>query len=310
MHNTTHSIMFHHFHDVRHLPTQGSLSSADFIKMIDWLNSRYSLLNASDYKSKLEKGELNNSDICISFDDGLKCQYDIAFPILKKLGIEAFVFVYSSTFSDKPDELEIYRYFRTNCFKSINEFYFFFFYLVENANPKKYISEKNKYQNFNYLPEFPFYTENDKWFRYVRDQYLEKERYDEIMHQLMKEKSFDVTVAKKTLWMSEKELVNADAMGHIIGLHSYSHPTQISKLTKEEQKLEYKKNYEHLSELIGKPIYAMSHPCGDYNESTLEILQDLDISIGFRSNMAITDINSPLEVPREDHANVYRQMNL
>ena len=82
----------------------------------------------------------------------------------------------------------------------------------------------------------------------------------------------------------------------------------MSKLSKEKQELEYQKNYDHLKGLIGKPIRVMSHPCGDYNETTLEILKSMKIDIGFRSNMSLTEIRSPLEIPREDHANVLKEM--
>ena len=54
----------------------------------------------------------------------------------------------------------------------------------------------------------------------------------------------------------------------------------------------------------------MSHPCGDYNEITLEILKSMEIDIGFRSNMSIKEMRSPLEIPREDHANVFKEMRL
>ena len=67
MHKVTHSVMFHHFHDDKHLPTQGSLSSNDFTKMIDWLSKRYSILNANQYKKKFEDGTLKNTDICFYF---------------------------------------------------------------------------------------------------------------------------------------------------------------------------------------------------------------------------------------------------
>ena len=62
--------------------------------------------------------------------------------------------------------------------------------------------------------------------------------------------------------------------------------------------------------LIGKPIRVMSHPCGDYNETTLGILKGMKIDIGFRSSMSVKEIPSPLEIPREDHANVYKDMHL
>ena len=58
--------------------------------MLEWLNKNYSLLNAEEYQIKLKKLD---TDICLSFDDGLKCQFDIAFPVLKELGIKIFLFI-------------------------------------------------------------------------------------------------------------------------------------------------------------------------------------------------------------------------
>ena len=128
-----------------------------------------------------------------------------------------------------------------------------------------------------YLSAFPFYNEDDKWFRYLRDQYLGDVKYSKIMIDLMNKKNFDIEKAKRNLWINEKELRKIDSQGHVIGLHSYSHPTQMSKLTKLEQKLEYEKNYSHLSRVLGKRISAMSHPCGDYNKNTLDVLSSLNI---------------------------------
>ena len=126
----------------------------------------------------------------------------------------------------------------------------------------------------------------------------------------MSEREFDVVLAKQNLWMSEQDIITIESKGHIIGLHSYSHPTQISKLDHADQKSEYQKNYEHLSRLIGKPINTMSHPCGNYNETTLDILKEMNIDMGFRSSMSVTAIRSPLEIPREDHANVFKEMQM
>ena len=304
----SHSIMFHHFHDEQHLPSQGSISSSEFIQMIDWLNDRYTILNASDYTKKFKNSTLKDTDICLSFDDALKCQFDIAFPILERLGIESYFFVYSSVFSNKPDFLEIYREFRTVCYENIDEFYLDFFGVVKSMDKDMYIAQNANYSSLNYLSAFPFYSENDKWFRYIRDNYLIKNQYEDIMSALMLKKDFDVNLAKQRLWMSENDLITLDSSGHIIGLHSYSHPTKMSKLNKSEQKLQYQKNYKHLSELLGKSINSMSHPCGDYNQDTLNILKEIPIEIGFRSNMSIKEVRSSLEIPRDDHANVFKLM--
>ena len=57
----------------------------------------------------------------------------------------------------------------------------------------------------------------------------------------------------------------------------------------------------------------MSHPCGSYNNHTLEILNCLDIQIGFKQIMYIEPErgmkkinNSNLEIARKDHAEIFK----
>ena len=52
----------------------------------------------------------------------------------------------------------------------------------------------------------------------------------------------------------------------------------------------------------------MSHPYGDYNGDTLKILEQLGIRIGFRSSLSETKIKGKYEIPRADHANIYKAM--
>ena len=123
----THAIMFHHFHSQKHSPTQGSISAEEFEEMLDWLDDRYNLVNAHEYTWKLENNCLQSNDICLSFDDALLCQFDVAVPVLRQRSIQAFFFVYSSVFTGNLELLEIFRYFRTSCFDNIDHFYRIFF---------------------------------------------------------------------------------------------------------------------------------------------------------------------------------------
>ena len=305
----TQSIMFHHFHNDKHLPAQGSLSSSDFSEMLDWLDDKFNLIGAKEYLKRFEQSQLADNDVCLSFDDALLCQYDIAIPILQERSIDAFFFVYSSVFSGTPDNLEVFRYFRTNNFQDIDDFYSQFFNLVEIEFRNELEQHRSNYQKLNYLSAFPFYSENDKWFRYLRDQVLGTENYEKLMLQLMASKNFSPSEIIKDLWMSEDELKEISTQGHLVGLHSYSHPTQMSKLSYQEQYKQYKKNLEHLNAVVGE-VVCMSHPCGDYNDDTLKILEELGIRIGFRSSLSETTIKSKFEIPRDDHANIYKAMQL
>ena len=301
--------MFHHFHDHFHEPSQGSLSASDFREMIKWLEERFVILNADEYKTKLLSGSLIQNEICFSFDDALRCQYEVAIPILEEMGIKAFFFVYSSAFSDEPDLLEIYRYFRTSKFENIENFYEIFFQKVLEINGSNYDAWQDSYKKLDYLRDFPFYSSSDKWFRYLRDVCLGPSLYKDLMAKIMKDSDFDIKAAKNKLWMSEEQLIDIHHKDHIIGLHSYSHPTKISQLPTDQQFNEYDKNHQHLCELLNlDSISTMSHPCGDYSDETLLLLKQMGVDIGFRSNMGIRELKSLLEVPREDHANILREM--
>ena len=55
---------------------------------------------------------LEPSDICLSFDDALRCQYDLALPVLKEYKIKAFFFIYSALLCGIDNYLEIFRDFK------------------------------------------------------------------------------------------------------------------------------------------------------------------------------------------------------
>ncbi len=286
---------------------RGSLSANDFSEMLDWLAERYNLIGAKAYVEKFQNAELGDNDICLSFDDALLCQYDIALPILDEKGIDAFFFVYSSVFTGAPDHLEIFRYFRTNKFSDIDDFYHQFFELTEAQADENLAQHRQVFEDSSYLGAFPFYSENDRWFRYLRDQVLGPEKYEQMMFQLMNHKGFFPESVLADLWMSEDNLKDIASRGHLVGLHSFNHPTQMSKLSYQEQFDQYYKNLQHLNSIVGDVI-SMSHPCGDYNDDTLQILDELGMKIGFRSSLSVPEIKGKFEIPRDDHANVYREM--
>ena len=102
-------------------------------------------------------------------------------------------------------------------------------------------------------------------------------------------------------------------------MHSHTHPTLIEKLEFEEQLKEYNVNKKKLSEILNidnKEIKYMSHPCGSYNKNTLEILNSLNIEIGFKNIINVEKSkgmkkvnNSNLEIARYDHALIVNKMN-
>ena len=67
----------------------------------------------------------------------MKSQYDIALPVLEEHKIKSFFFVNTSIYTNEYNYTELFRLFRNNYFKDINEFYRKFFSLVnKNLDPE------------------------------------------------------------------------------------------------------------------------------------------------------------------------------
>lgn len=313
LHNSNffHGIMFHHFHDDKlHLKGQGSISSKELNDLIKFIGIN-NILDPYTFYDLCAKGKLKNNHLCLTFDDGIKCQIDVALPVLEDLKIKAFFFVYTSIFTGKPDLLEVYRFFRINYFKDIQEFYDFFFKLI-GKNLNNFFKEKSeeiaKWKKF-----YPFYTLEDIKFRLVRDQYLTKIQYNNIFSEIFEKKQFKAEDHFKNLFFDKNDLLKLKKLGHTIGLHTHNHPTLLESLEAEDQHEEYFLNHQLLNKLLSfdrNEIFSVSHPLGSYSSKTLEILKNLDIKLGFRDNMFIDEKkmskinNSNLEVARQDHSNI------
>ena len=63
------------------------------------------------------------------------------------------------------------------------------------------------------------------------------------MDEIIQEKRIKIVDMKKNLWLTNSHLKILSENGHEIGLHSYDHPTVLSKLSYEEQYEQYEKNY-------------------------------------------------------------------
>jgi len=309
--------MLHHFHDDKmHTKGQGSISKDDFYKLIKFIGRR-NILDADIFFEKFKKNDLKKNEVCLTFDDGIKSQIDVALPVLEDLKIKSFFFIYTSLFEGKPDNLEVFRYFRMNYFKDINEFYINFYSVLNKDLSDFFIHNKVKIKDTKI--KFPFYSIEDIKFRLVRDLFLKKTDYEKTMFLLINEKKFEPKKFYSNLFFNREDLINLNKLGHLIGLHSHNHPTQLEALSYEKQKQQYKKNISTISKIINKPqkeIKWMSHPCGSYDNNTLQILKEIGIELGFKQIMTIeaekgmkTINNSFLEIARQDHVKILKMMS-
>ena len=300
-------VMFHHFHGGQFPKVQGSIDKKKFYKIIYHLKKNKKIITPKEFLKLHENKKLKGDEVCLTFDDGIKSQKELILPILDKLKIKAFFFIYTSILEGLPDNLEYFRDFRCLFYKNLFFFYNDFYKNLKDFFPKKEKRLKARY-NKNYLIKYKFYTKEDRKFRFCRDKILNKNEYEFIVEEMMKKKRYKKNERKKLLFMNIKDVKKIDKKGHTIGLHSHSHPTTINNLNYKLQYDEYLKSKKILEKVLKKKIWSMSHPCGNYNTNTLKILKKIGIRIGFKADLIAGKIKSNFEVPREDHADLLKRL--
>lgn len=311
-----HGLMFHHFHNEgNYIKSQGSISAEELREMLKYYQEKGQdgtgcrILPAQEWQRKALENTLLPDEVCLTFDDGLKCQYEVAYPVLKELGLTAFFFIPTQRFVGEAEKLEVYRHFRFSCFADIDDFYqAFFAVLAESRLVSDWENKLRAPECRDYLREFTFYTENDRLFRYVRDKLLTEAQYHELMAAMMSRHKFDVAKAEKQLYLNKEEIRAMFADGNVIGLHSHTHYTSLVDTDYDRQKWEYTTNRQVLQDIIGRAVDTVSYPSNSYDEKTLQIMREMGVRLGFRANME-AGFGSVLDFPREDHTNIIRRMH-
>lgn len=307
----SHGIMFHHFYDGNlHIKGQGAITAEELESLLNFYQKDHKVISANEYSEKAKNGQLREEEVCITFDDALKCQYDVAYPVLESRGLKAFWFIYTSPFVGVLEKMEIYRHFRFNSFADFDEFYSAFFALAYECKKELNCNVKEALRDFQpdeYLKACPFYTVNDKKFRYLRDCVLKEEKYNFLMDKMIEKYHYNVAENAKKLWLSEENVKEMHRAGHIIGLHSHTHPMVMADKDFDGQYQEYGKNKEILEGIIGEKVDSVSYPCSSYDEITLEIMKKLQITLGFLATME-KPFQNQLEIPRMDHTNIMKRM--
>ena len=112
---TPRGIMFHHFIEKKKVNLLGAITP-EHLESIILSYSRKNILPAREWLDRALTNSLLSDQICITFDDALRSQINLALPVLKKYDLTAFWFIYSSVFQGKGSTFEVYRHFYDNYF--------------------------------------------------------------------------------------------------------------------------------------------------------------------------------------------------
>ena len=117
-----HGIMFHHFIGKKKVSSLGAITPQHLEKII-LSHGLGNILPAKEWFDRALTNSLLSDQICITFDDALRSQINLALPVLKKYDLTAFWFIYSSVFQGKGGSFEVYRHFYDTYFQSFEHFF-------------------------------------------------------------------------------------------------------------------------------------------------------------------------------------------
>lgn len=95
------AIRLHTFCGGRWAPSPGALDADALRRLIEQVGPDR-ILPAGDWLARAEAGLLEPDDVCLSFDGNLRCQFDVAVPVLREFDLTAFWFVPGATLSPVP----------------------------------------------------------------------------------------------------------------------------------------------------------------------------------------------------------------
>ena len=259
---TPHSVLAHYFAPPA---AQGALTMDEWERLLDAYGDR--LISAPDWLARALAGSLTH-ECAVSMDDGLAEQLP-AITRCERRGLRVFVNPYTQPLVGVPHSLEQHRATRNRY--GVEDFYARWREIVKDAG----------YAPYHYLADRGYLTDEDRAFRYWRNELAEPLEYERVMAILAGEAA--------TLWISHwlgaSDLRELRAAGHVIGAHTHTHATAMQYLTREQQATEWATSKFILESILGESVTTASWPCGQVTEYGIEWLRANGITLAWGATM-------------------------
>jgi peptidoglycan/xylan/chitin deacetylase (PgdA/CDA1 family) len=233
-------------------------NKADFISSADLISNEIEILNSK------------NNYFFITFDDGLKEQYELALPILDELHIPTMLFVNTRNYEEKKVST-VHKIHLLRSILSSKDF-------LKILNSQVSI---NILANTDYKKATSIYIYDDletaslKYFlNFKMKNFVQEELIKPIFNTY-----FDEDKVLAALYLNEKEILHLAQKGYL-GSHTHNH-YPLGFLKDEEIEFELKNSKSYLENLTDTLIEMVSYPYGTPESSTSKVAQ-IAKTIGYK----------------------------
>jgi peptidoglycan/xylan/chitin deacetylase (PgdA/CDA1 family) len=208
------------------------------------------------------RGTIPEKAVIITFDDGYKDNYEIAFPILKKYNAPATIFLATGSIEEKKLfwwDLVNYALFHTEM-ESID---------MDDIGTYQLNSDENKSKAGLNIQEKLKKMDNNK----------KESVIDELIN--LTDVNIPEKLGKKYI-LSWNEIKKMNKNGIDFGSHTVNHPI-LTNISLDEAKWEIENSKSCIEENIGTEVKSFAYPNGDFNQRISSLVENL----GFTSSVSV-----------------------
>jgi peptidoglycan/xylan/chitin deacetylase (PgdA/CDA1 family) len=260
-------------------PVIDEVDAVQFTRQMETLAEYFNVVSLENGLEQMRAGTLPASSVCITFDDGYRDNYDVAFPILSALDLPAAFFIATGYLGDGMMWNDVVRQaIKNTSLKELD--------LQEFSLGKELIdTEQKKFQLI------------EKLLGHIK--YNKVDRRIELVNRLREIAQTDI---EERLMMTEREVKELSSAGMEIGGHTVNHPI-LTCADEDEVRHEIVQGKMFLEELLDKKLKFFAYPNGqagkDYNEQHMRLVEEAGFNAALTTNNGVIDKDSSMfNLPR------------
>ncbi|SDL41967.1 Polysaccharide deacetylase [Salinimicrobium catena] len=256
-------------------PSVFGLTPAQFRKQLEEL-SRHGEFISLEKLLEFQHRPLDRNYILISFDDGLKEQYELAKPILDEMGVPAAFFINTSNFKEKIVSL-VHKIHLLRSEISSHE--------ILSELQKKGTAPLSEKEKTLAITHYNYDEAETALLKYLLNFKMVLPEQQAFIDPLF-EQIFDEHQVNSALYMDKEMLQALHGQGYL-GSHSHRH-LPLGQVDPEVLQEELKNTQDFFRSNFGKPSAAISYPYGSFEASTgiSEAIEKAEFSLGFTMERA------------------------
>jgi peptidoglycan/xylan/chitin deacetylase (PgdA/CDA1 family) len=292
-------VFYHYVRDVEKTAFPGirALSVADFGSQLDWLQSRFTIVDGPTFEEAIANGRgFDRPAALLTFDDGFVDHYQNVFPELRRRKLGGMFFLAGATLGEAPRLLNVHRA----------------HFLLALLGPEALLAalrgelaEILEDGRDGGRPGTYRYDENpDAVVKRLLNYELPFAVVDQVLEILFRRHLGDPVTFARQLYLSGEMIREMAAGGMTFGFHTETHRV-LSRLDESEQRDELLRGVAQVRALTSQPAVPFCYPYGfshTYNAATLAILAEAGYSVAFNTvrRAARVGVDTRFELPRFD----------